>query len=277
MNKFWNKHKTWQEAEAKWDQKASIAQEKNPLKKLRILPDMPGIAPSDKKHLKWKSFKYLVLNKDGQTIVSHILKRPFRYGFFYLRSLFIKQAYVRDGDFFLYGVKTLSEFEALLKKRQMLLVIGFSYCQKPFECPSGRFTDQCLHDVENLVCQQCDIGKALHALPEDRVIPLIIPTVHYIGEKLFEIREKHRNKNICFLITACEMTLEMFGDFGNMINMQGIGVRLDGRICNTMKAFILSEKGIKPGLTLVTSDTQKRLLSLIRTFREASRDTSISN
>ena len=65
-----------------------------------------------------------------------------------------------------------------------------------------------------------------------------------------------------FLITACELTLEMFGDWGNMAGIRGIGVRLDGRICNTMRAFELSEKGIKPGLTLVLPKTQRRILEL---------------
>ena len=55
----------------------------------------------------------------------------------------------------------------------------------------------------------------------------------------------------------------MFGDWGNMVNIKGIGVRLDGRICNTMKAFELSEAGIKPGLTVVLPETQKRILDLI--------------
>lgn len=61
------------------------------------------------------------------------------------------------------------------------------------------------------------------------------------------------------------MTLNMFADFGNMTKIKGIGVRLDGRICNTMKAFDLSERGIKPGLTVVLEDTQKKMLQLIRT------------
>ena len=56
----------------------------------------------------------------------------------------------------------------------------------------------------------------------------------------------------------------MFGDFGNMVGVRGIGVRLDGRICNTMKAFELSEHGIKPGLTVVLDDTQERILNLIK-------------
>lgn len=71
-----------------------------------------------------------------------------------------------------------------------------------------------------------------------------------------------------FLITACELTLEMFGDWGNMLGIRGLGVRLDGRICNTMKAFELSEIGIKPGLTVVRDETQTKILELIRLIRE---------
>jgi hypothetical protein len=50
----------------------------------------------------------------------------------------------------------------------------------------------------------------------------------------------------------------------HMVRIRDIGVRLDGRICNTMKAFELSEQGIKPGLTVVLKHTQKRMLDLIR-------------
>jgi hypothetical protein len=71
-----------------------------------------------------------------------------------------------------------------------------------------------------------------------------------------------------FLITACEMTLQMFADWGNMLGIRGLGVRLDGRICNTMKAFELSEIGIKPGLTVVRSETQAKMLELIRRIRQ---------
>ena len=34
--------------------------------------------------------------------------------------------------------------------------------------------------------QAMPIGKIMNALPEEKVLPLIIPTVHYIGEKNFE-------------------------------------------------------------------------------------------
>ena len=60
----------------------------------------------------------------------------------------------------------------------------------------------------------------------------------------------------------------MFGDWGNMIQAKGIGIRLDGRICNTMRAFELSEQGIKPGLTVVLKETEQKLLDLIALFPE---------
>ena len=42
----------------------------------------------------------------------------------------------------------------------------------------------------------------------------MIPTVHYIGDKIFELVHAHPKSQVLFLITACEMTLEMFGDLG---------------------------------------------------------------
>ena len=108
----------------------------------------------------------------------------------------------------------------------------------------------------------------MNALPPGDIRTLFIPTIHYIGEKMFQLTEENPAKQIVFLITACEMTLEMFGDWGNMVGARGIGVRLDGRICNTMKAFELSERGVKPGLTVVLPETQKQILSLVRNLWE---------
>jgi len=52
------------------------------------------------------------------------------------------------------------------------------------------------------------------------------------------------------------------------MRVRGVGVRLGGQICNTMKAFVASEHGIKPGMAVVLDETKKRLLSLIRFRRE---------
>lgn len=269
MPKFWNKFSSWEAAEVAWDTQAEGAAKSKPNKKLNVLPEMPGITEDTAKHLKWKSFKWILTEDHTGEVRKGFLSHPFKYGYRYLKSLFKSRSYEREGDFFFYGIKDMAQFEQLLKQENTLFVLGFSYCHKPFECPSGRFTDACIHAAENPVCQQCFIGKAVHAAPEKKTIPLFIPTVHYIGAKMMELVHANPNEQIIFLITACEMTLEMFGDWGNMVGVKGIGVRLDGRICNTMKAFELSEKGIKPGLTVVLEGTQEKMLEIIKLRRSA--------
>ncbi len=260
--KMWREN--WEEAEREWDHQAKEAANKQPIKGLKVLPKMPGITPETAKNLKWKSFKWM-LTKDHQGEVRRgFLKHPFRYGWAFLKSIFKKKAFKREGDFFLYGIDSIEQCKNYLTDPKAIFILGFSYCHKPFECPSGRFTPDCLRSLEHPVCQQCFIGKAIHAAEGSQVIPLLIPTVHYIGGKIFEIVHQYPHRPLIFIITACEMTLEMFGDWGNMVNIRGIGARLDGRICNTMRAFELSEQGIKPGLTVVLDDTQRKILDLIR-------------
>lgn len=263
----WNQYTSWEEAETAWDRRAKEAEKKRPIKKLKNLPLIPGITAETAKGLKWKSLKYMIAKDSKRVIFKHFLKHPFKYSFHLLNSLVKKQSFKQEGDFFLYGLNSVEEFEKKLKNS--LIVIGFSYCQKPFECPSGRFTDQCRHDPDHHVCRQCPIGKMMHALPEIKIKPLLIPTIHYIGQRIFEIVHAHPKEKILFLITACEMTLKMFGDYGNMVNIKGIGVRLDGRICNTMRSFELSEQGIKPGLTVLNKETERRVLNIVKTLRDA--------
>lgn len=266
--KLWDEHASWEEAELTWDEVAKKSASQHPIKGLKVLPDMPGMTPETAKYLKWKSFKWMLTQDHLGEVRRGFMRHPLKYGWAFLRSVFKTKSFKRDGDFFLYGIDNVDQFKTLLSEKNALFVVGFSYCHKPFECPSGRFTDACVHDLNNPVCRQCFIGKAVHALPESNAVSLFIPTVHYIGGKIFDLIHQHPDKKIVFLITACEMTLEMFGDWGNMAGIQGIGVRLDGRICNTMKAFELSENGIKPGLTVVLDATQKQMLDLIRFFRE---------
>ncbi len=261
---MWQEHTSWEDAEQAWDEGAEKAKKENPLKILKRMPNIPGITDEAAKNLRWKSLRWMVKKDEDWQLAKHVIRHPIRHMMRYLQSVFAKERYVRDDDFFLYGIKSVKAFKKLLFHPDTLLVLGFSYCEKPHECPSGRFTPDCIHDPENNVCRQCFIGKSINALPTKNSIPLIIPNVHYIGNKMFEIKKAHPNKRVLFFITACEMTLEMFSDWGNMAGLQGVGVRLDGRICNTMRAFALSEEGIKPGLTVVLDDTKKRMLDLLK-------------
>ncbi len=265
---FWDRYASWQEAEHAWDSNAESAKKEKPLRVLQELPQIPGITEETKKNLSWKSFLWMIQKDTNFRLMKQVLRHPFRHSWNYIRSLFRKKSYLRDDDLFLYGLKSLEHMKSLMEAENSVLIVGFSYCEKPHECPSGRFNDDCVRDLSNPVCRQCFIGKSLHTLPIENTVPLIIPTIHYIGEKVFEVIEKMKGKQVLFLITACEMTLEMFGDWGNLAGIQGVGVRLDGRICNTMRAFELSERGIKPGLTVVLPRTEKRILELLAFWRQ---------
>jgi hypothetical protein len=261
--RYWKQFSSREEATEAWDQGSKEVEKEHPLKLLKSLPKMDGISKETAKNLKWKAIKYMVQHDADGAIRKQVMKHPVRYVKNFVKSALMKKPFTRSGDCFFYGIESVDEFKKLLKDPKRLFVLGFSYCHKPFECPSGRFTDQCIHDPEHPVCRQCFIGKAIHSLPDKNVIALLIPTVHYIGEQIFDIVHLNPEKDVVFLITACEMTLEMFGDLGNMAEVKGIGIRLDGRICNTMKAFELSEQGIKPGLTVVLDETQRLMLSVI--------------
>lgn len=263
-NKYWESFPSWQEAEEDWKNRKEKAAVQKPIKELKRLPQMPAMTESTRRFFRVKSLAYLLWHDKGFKLVKELLRSPFKHLYGYLRSIMRGKSYLRDGDFFFYG---LEKEESLLKlyqeNPQAPFLLGFSYCHKPFECPDGRFTDKCRADLCNNVCRQCFIGKMVHFSPK-RAQLIFIPTVHYIAQKVFEAQRKAQGQKVLFVITACEMTLEMFGDWGNAVAIEGIGIRLDGRICNTMRAFELSEEGIKPGLTVVTRPTQERLLDLMK-------------
>lgn len=265
--KMWNEYPSWNEAEKVWDKGAQDAAREKPIQNLKQLPSMIGITPDAAKNLKWKSLWWMITQDHERKILKGFLRHPFKYGWSFLKSIVRKKSYKRENDFFLYGIKDLESFQTLLQRKDALLLVGFSYCHKPFECPSGRFSEECIHDPSHPVCRQCFIGKVVNALPEENTISVAIPTIHSIGGKIFELIDQYPDRKIIFIITACEMTLTMFGDWGNMVGIEGLGIRLDGRICNTMKAFELSEKGVKPGLTVVLEETKEEILKWIAQWR----------
>ena len=268
--KFWQNHKSWDEADQAWDERAKKLAETSPLKTFKKNPNLPGIRKKTRKYLPWKTLAYLHDHDYSGKLEKHFWKHPIKHGLGLLGSLLKSENYKRDGDFFIYGLEDLNDFETKLKAPKTVLVAGFSYCHKPFECPAGRFTDACSHDIDHPVCGQCFIGKCVHSLPETQVVPLFITTVHYIGEQMLEAQKNWPKHDIFFLITACELTLEMFSNIGVAVDMRGIGVRLDGQICNTMRAFEASEFGVKPGMAIVTDETQGRMMSLLKIFAETS-------
>src|SRR4051812_48068576 len=108
--KLWQEHPTWEEAEAAWDNGALLAAQQQPIKSLKQMPAMLGITPETAKGLKWKSMKWMMLQDHDGKILKGFLKHPFKYGWALLKSLCRKKPYLRDKDFFLYGIDSVEAF-----------------------------------------------------------------------------------------------------------------------------------------------------------------------
>ncbi len=110
----------WDQAEQEWNQQAQEAAKKFPLRGLGSLPQMPGIVKETAKGLKWKSLKWMILKDEKKEILRGFLKHPLKYGWAFLKSTWKKKSYKRQGDFFLYNVDSLTQFEEFLKNRETL-------------------------------------------------------------------------------------------------------------------------------------------------------------
>ncbi len=254
--KFWDIYSSWEEAEEAWDREAKTVCVEEPL--------VPVIV--DRRFLKLKALFWAFRRDRRFSIVRKLLRRPVRYLYNYLSSLFFHPAYHREEDFFCFGIKNVHEWMGRSRDENTILLLGFSYCQAPKECPMGRFSDRCMADPDHGVCRSCFIGKCLNTLPSERTEVIRITTLNAIGNRMLELLSEGRQ--VLFLITSCEMSIEMGGDFANMVGCKGIGVKLRGRCCNTWKGFQLAEDGIKPGVTALAPSTQRRVLSLLRYWRE---------
>ncbi|MGM0439713.1 MAG: hypothetical protein ACQEP8_01195 [Chlamydiota bacterium] len=262
--KFLYRYHHWDEAEKEWEAGAQKASQHSPLKTTACPKQPISITTKTAKNLPWKALKHLIKYDHGGRLRAQFLKHPFKYSWRFILSLLRRKARRREGDLFLYNLKSLADFKDQLRDDDSLLIVGFSYCHKPFECPAKRFSTHCNANPDDPVCRQCYIGKAFNFLPQERIIPLVITTTHYIGEQIFKIVHQNPGRKIFFMITACELALEMFSDWGNITNLQGIGVKLDGLVCNNMKAFEISERGIKPALTTLSSKSQETLLQCLK-------------
>jgi hypothetical protein len=268
--RFWDLFPTWEEAENSWDQQANLLKQKKPIQ-TRYSNDSSVYLDRTLKNrvLRIRSLLWVLTRDSKRELLKKILRYPVTFFFRYLKSLCRKHAYIQNEDCFFFGVKGLEDFCAHLDPKNRLLVVGFSYCQKPFECPSGRFSPDCLHESSSNICRQCLIGKAFHSLPTHKsTVFVIIPTINDIGRVILECLEKEKDRKVSFIITSCHMALVMFADLGAMVNVSGMGLRLQGRYCSTFEAFKLSEDGIKPGRTILSAESERILLEVLKLWRE---------
>lgn len=189
--------------------------------------------------MKLKALRYLFSN-DKKLFIILFLKSPFVYTYRYLSSLFFSKRKEEDGVF-LFGINSLSEFKTLLNDEKIPLLLGFSYCQKPMNCPAPRFSERCLGKS----CGKCLISRYINI---KNSYLLSITTVNYLGKKIYEIMRENPSQ-IIFIISACKVAISMFEDLSKMLNLKGIALPLEGGVCDSYSSFLSAEKGEKNSQT----------------------------
>ncbi|NGX40655.1 MAG: hypothetical protein KR126chlam4_00483 [Candidatus Anoxychlamydiales bacterium] len=210
-----------------------------------------------------KGLIYLLKQDKKSKLLKFFIKRPFYHSFNLIKSYIQKKPYIKEEkELFLFNLKSFNDFKNRLTNKNTLLVLGFSYCMKPKECPEKRFSPDCRHDLNHPVCQTCFIGKCINSMSKEDIF-LVIPDVYYISEKLTQIKKQNPEKEILFVIITCNLSIHMFSDNANMIKMKGLAIELSGRICVNNKTFMLAEKGIKPGITYLSYKNEDMVFELL--------------
>lgn len=227
---------------------------------------LPKLSPIPEKNLRFKAFLWLVKRDKRGELIRAFFRHPFSYSFRYLFSLLKKSPFKKEGPFFYYGLSGEEAFKELLIQPATTLFVVFSYCQKPLECPAKRFSERCIQDFSHPTCCTCSIGKLIQAMPK-KSLYLIVPTVHDMARGLFKLLKTVPKEKICFLTMACELSLQMFADWGHMAGVRGIGYPLAGRTCLTFRSFALAEEGFKRGQTEIESEAEQKILSFFHLKR----------
>ncbi|NGX62827.1 MAG: hypothetical protein KR126chlam6_00229 [Candidatus Anoxychlamydiales bacterium] len=212
---------------------------------------------------RFKSLVYLLKQDKKLILWNFFLKRPFFHSFKLIKSYLKKAPYIQKEDLFFFNINSFNDLTKKAKDKNSIFVFGYSYCMKPKDCPSKRFTKDCIHDKDNEICQKCEIFHQISKIPANDIL-LIIPDAYYIGIKLAEIIEKNPKKEIIYIIITCNMCINMFSDLSNMLNIKGLSIELSGRVCRNYKSFLFAEKGIKSGITNLYNNTDEKILDILK-------------
>lgn len=258
--KFWENFSSFNSANDAWNKKQASLETKNNVKKILF---EPKIKIDFSKLDRIKTLFYLIKNDKNLFFLKKIKKNPLLYLFNLFRSYITKEPYRIENDFFLHNFSNSNDLKKNAFDKNATFIFGFSYCQKPINCPKKRFSSDCIHDYRNDICCQCFIGKCANAINKQDMF-LVIPDINFIGKKIFEIYDNNPKKNIVFIISACELSIKLFSDYANMLKIKVLGIKLTNRVCTNFKSFLYAEKGIKTGITDLHEISKNFILEILK-------------
>ncbi len=231
---------------------------------------MKQLAPPflSSKILIFKSLRYLLSQDKEGLFWRFFAQNPLLCLSRFFGLFFRREEKISQGGYFFHGLNNLIDLERALCADNTYLFIGLSYCQKPFDCPSQRFSEEC-RASSHPACNECLIGNVSRNFSSHTSCIVTIPTIFFLAKKMMQIKEEHPSKQILFLISACPLSLHFFAPWAHFLHLQGASLPLSGPVCAAFSFFKTAEGGEKRGVTYLLPEQEDQLLALLALRKKA--------
>ncbi len=152
------------------------------------------------------------------------------------------------------------------------VLVGLGFCQKPFECPSGRPNHSCLYlsmlDLDrgeewpHPICRECKVAimgrKALLAGANMHIMTSALDIAHDLMIPAIE-EGRFRKAILClcpFSVQAITLPLLICG-------IRGYLIEYSSGNCRDYQEWLLADRGIKEERTTIRSEAYEKILSLL--------------
>lgn len=221
----------------------------------------PGFILMTKYYIKKPTFKYLwfLFYKNPFRIIINFLLSVLPIIFFELaKKLFIEKIFKRKYKINLYSDISKNKVIDYFSRGEGFITI--SYCQKPMNCPDGRFSTKC--SAKYFECHSCflsEIKKKSDQLSLDYYIVLgDYDSVWNILKNQFL-----RKKRGAYILTVCTMVLNVIKYLSPLFGFRGLIIPFVKGECKTLAAYELSEFGYKNIQTDISESNKKIILEIL--------------
>ncbi len=141
-------------------------------------------------------------------------------------------------------------------------IVAGSFCQKPFNCPVGRFNHRCLKveigsgRLPN-VCKDCPLGHVTAVAASQQADFYIMTSALDIAHDLFlpNLRQRQWRRG---LFVLCPYSAQPFLLAMLVAGFEGTLVTFCCGDCRSYREFTLADRGVKPQQTRVAPDLWQR-------------------
>jgi hypothetical protein len=138
--------------------------------------------------------------------------------------------------------------------------ITISYCQKPFNCPDGRFSLKCSANYP--ICQDCFLSK-INKRCKELSLDYYIVLGDYDSVWNILKNQFFKHKKGAYILTVCNMVLNVIKYLSPLFGFKGYIIPFIKGECKTLAAYELSEFGYKNIQTDISEHNKSLLINLL--------------